>query len=255
MGTLHYGLRGSKSNDDGTFTEQEMDVVAGLGLGFLSGATGVGHIGAGEKGYTAPWVVTPEEAQARFEIFKILDPQAWEELKTHGPGGTGGIGEGKLECWERLLDIDFLENLEKKEWSTNWGNWSTEEFVYKMGYKFGFERIANFKQGYFRKFIPIHSEHRWHRDGMEKVKRTIVMLNLQTNGRKLEDEEVEDWFTELQTDAWNYLQQRFTPNSMVSERDYNYCEVAGYYGVFDVKIDEKTNRLTIKERLEEEHEN
>ena len=247
MGTIHFGLRGSESNDDGTFTEQEMNVVAGLGLGFLSGATGVGHIGRGEKGYTAPWVVSPEEAQTRFEIFKILDPHAWAEFKRHT--------DGDEECFDRLLDIDFLENLEKKEWSTNWGNWSTEEFVYKMGYKFGFERFENFKQGYFRKFIPINREHRWHREGMEKVKRTIVMLNLQTNSRKLEDEEVDDWFTELQTDAWNYLQQRLMPNSMISERDYNYCEVAGYYGVFDVKIDEKTNRLTIKERLEEEHEN
>jgi hypothetical protein len=252
MGTLHYGLRGSESNDDGTFTEEEMNVVAGLGLGFLSGATGVSHIGEGEKGYTAPWVVSPEEAQARFEVFKILDPQAWDELKSHGEAA---------ECFDRLLDIDFLQNLEKKEWSTNWGNWSTAEFVYKMGYKFGFERIGDFKQGYFREYIPIHSEHRWQQEGIEKTMRTIALLNVkiaELESSMIEnieaDSEVEDWFNEMQVQAWQFLSRRVGPTSMKKNHSTmsHSDEIALYYGIYDVKIIDDGCLLTFEKQPEEE---
>jgi hypothetical protein len=240
MGTLHYGLRGNESNDDGTFTEEEMHVVAGLGLGFLSGATGVSHIGKNDSDYTAPWVVSPEEAQARFEIFKILDPHAWDELKSQCYDEDGEA----VECFDRLLDIDFLENLEKKEWSTNWGNWSTAEFVYKMGYKFGFERI---EQGYFSEYIPIHSEYRWQQEGIEKTMRTIALLNVKVaelESSMIEnietDSEVEDWFNEMQVEAWKFLSRRVGPNS---------DEIALYYENYDVKIID--DLLTFEKQPEE----
>ena len=217
MGTLHYGLRGSESNDDGTFTEQEMHVVAGLGLGFLSGATGVSHIGQGEKGYTAPWTVSPEEAQARFRLYRDLDNEAWESLKSQE--------EEAAECFDRLLDIDFLQNLEKKEWSTNWGNSSTAEFVYKLGYKHGFEYIERFNKGYFRNYIPLHRDHRWQQEGIEKTMRTIGALNVKcaelydaradSDDSKWDDSEVEHWFNEMQADAWKFLSQRVGPPSML----------------------------------------
>jgi|SaaInlStandDraft_1057018.scaffolds.fasta_scaffold11537_2 hypothetical protein len=253
MGTLHYGLRGSESNDDETFTEKEMNVVAGLGLGFLSGATGVSHIGQGEKGYTAPWTVSPEEAQARFRLYRDLDNEAWESLKSQE--------EEAAECFDRLLDIDFLQNLEKKEWSTNWGNMSTAEFVYKMGYKHGFEYIERFNKGYFRRYIPLHRDHRWQQDGIEKTMRTIGALNVKCDELyarvkdfnrkepKWDDSDVENWFNEMQADAWKFLSQRVGPPSMLYRESHSTMayssQIPMYYDTWNVELVEKDNEWPV----------
>jgi hypothetical protein len=247
--TLHYGLRGSESND-GAFTEEEMHVVAGLGLGFLSGATGVSHIGSDEdRGYCAPWEITAEEAQARFELFKMLNPEGWDELKTQEPEAA--------KCFDRLLDIDFLQKLDEKKWSTNWGNSSTAEFIYKIGYEYGFGKIGMVKKGYFREYIPLNHDYRFHQEAIEKSMKTIAYMKYNFEPRINIDHqgsEEREWFDELLTDAWKALSERVGPLSIQHQKTHSTLdfktEIPFWYGVYDVKVER--NSLTIKRQADEE---
>jgi hypothetical protein len=138
---------------------------------------------------------------------------------------------------------------------------STAEFVYKMGYKHGFEYIERFNKGYFRRYIPLHRDHRWQQDGIEKTMRTIGALNVKCDELyarvkdfnrkepKWDDSDVENWFNEMQADAWKFLSQRVGPPSMLYRESHSTMayssQIPMYYDTWNVELVEKDNEWPV----------